>query len=141
MQVLVMSPDPKPDTGRTVEGGQRAIAQSNSRRPQLPLYFLELQGRMRRVDFPEDEILLCKPLNPLRQPLIISPEPRAGAAVHGSGRVLPCRCSSSASSMNRSSLPVAASSSICLSQSPASYSASHLAIWRTSADVSFAISA
>src|SRR5437867_10876710 len=112
MEVLVMSPDPKPDIGRAVEGGQRAIAQSNSRRPQLRLDFLELQGWMRWVEFPEGEILLCKPLKPLRQPLITSPEPRGGATVHGSGRVLPWRCSSSASSMNRSGLPVAASSSI-----------------------------
>ena len=141
MNVLVMRPNPKPDVGRTIKSGQCPVIQPNSRRPQSRFDFLELQRGMRRIEFPKREILVGKRSKPFWKLLITFPEPCACVAVHGSGRVLPWRYSSSASLMNRSSLPAAASSSICLSQSSASYSASHLATWRTSTGFSLAISA
>jgi CRISPR-associated endonuclease/helicase Cas3 len=134
-----------PLEGSPVEVGDRKwnfdAAKTDSHRPQSWLNFLKLQRGVPGIEFPECKIFIGMLLKPFRQPIVAFPEPRAGLTVHGSRRVFPWSYSSSASLINRSSLPEAASSSICLSQSLDSYSASHAATWRTSAGFSSVISA
>jgi hypothetical protein len=132
---------PKPDISCAIKGSQCAVIESQSNGPQPRLDLLKAQGWMPRIEISEDKVFSGELLNSPRQPLVVFPKASAGAAIHGSGRVFPRRDSSIASSINLSSLPAAASSSICLSQSSAWCSSSHSAIRRTSAGFSFSISA
>ena len=121
--VLTMRADPEPmDSARNGQP-DRSVVEANSNAVETPAtYSLEVQGPMRWVGLQQRKAPMREGLDFCGKRFKTLPEP-LGSCVLQSSRTEPARQSARASAAIASSLPAAASCSICLSQASASNSA------------------
>ena len=122
--VFGMRTNPTPENSPFGISSQGAIVQTDTNRPVLS-DTLEAKGGMPRIGDEEPIIVFGKFLNFGWQLPEKVPEVRARVVIQNFV-LLPCICASRAAAKIRSSLPDAASCSICLSHSSQSRSSSHV---------------
>ena len=121
--ILGVRPDPEPEYPIGSVDGECSVMQTDAHRMKAPHSF-EMERWMSRVSLQKLELSVRECTHRLRQCVIASPEARC-RVVGQSLRERPARCSVSAASASRSSLPARASSSTWRSHSTASYATNH----------------
>src|SRR3990172_7763718 len=113
-----MAADPEPQASVGNLDRQRAVMEADADRPELS-NFLQMERRVLGVRLEELKGPIGVFLHERRQFAIAGPESWRGEVPHN-GLVRPASCAARASSASSSSLPWAASRSICRSQASAS---------------------
>ena len=87
--VFLMSANPFPKEAVFYEMPDSAVMDAHARRPVFAAQFLELQRRMARVLFPEDELFVGEGLNSLRQSFQTAAKLAAAERFYGHSSVNP----------------------------------------------------